>query len=810
MEETPGMEGTPGPDSAEERIGPYRIVRELGRGGMGTVYLCEDTNVGNRLVALKVVHDPFGAGADLIERFKREIRNLGVLRHPNLVQVLYAGERAGHPYFVMEYVRGRELNKWLDEIAALPEPQRIAAIVRLMAKVARGVAHAHQNGTIHRDLKPQNILVREDGEPMVLDFGIAKHREDSTLTATAATPGTPSHMAPEQFEPAKIVKEELVDVWALGTILYLALTRERPFKGQSLASVSYQIVHGTPTNLRKLNEHVPPVLEDLVLRCLEKDPRKRTQSAQAVGERLEGALHDVLHSARRRTLRASALVALAVVVVALLAVRPWRFFERAEDFSGLRPVFDGVGLRAAAPGEREIVIASFQPEARFRLQESMGATFEAALVKDDGIELDRALLAPVGGGVHRAAFGVPPDRQRESLRARLRVFANGSPLEVDAPVLVMDTTPPRIAASIVSGGVERIWDPDLARADVEGGASLRLVVTDPTGPVVAAWDPGGPAQGDPLARPVPLDAEGVWRATLRVRDAAGNEAVRSFEAQVGLPASRAESSATSRAGPSDVQLPEVWGRITRVGSLTKFDAPAPLKTGENLVTVDNALAALDFRWRLRLVDAVGSTVAECDLKPESPFGAATKRTLSGKLEFGALEGRLLSAEFVILDGDGRPRAQPVASPRFIEGALKPRARLTLSRGEVQVELDRTLSPEAVEAFLDNTRAGVYDGGVIREIRKDQFLKAGPADDRKVPIPASWTRSRPTTAKMVVALTGASEFLVHLRDNPNLDLLDAVEIGKVVLGEDVLLLLAREAEAGSRPAVSITKVAIESE
>ena len=94
---------------------------------MGTVYLCADTAVGDRLVALKVVHDPRAGGAELIERFRREIRNLGVLRHPNIVQVLYAGEHDGHPYFVMEYVRGRELNKWLEEVATLPEPERIAA-----------------------------------------------------------------------------------------------------------------------------------------------------------------------------------------------------------------------------------------------------------------------------------------------------------------------------------------------------------------------------------------------------------------------------------------------------------------------------------------------------------------------------------------------------------------------------------------------------------------------------------------------------------------------------------------------------------
>jgi cyclophilin family peptidyl-prolyl cis-trans isomerase/predicted Ser/Thr protein kinase len=821
MEETPAKLASEGPPSQEERIGPYRVVRELGRGGMGTVYLCEDTAVGNRLVALKVVHDASG-GTDLIERFRREIRNLGVLRHPNLVQVLYAGEHAGHPYFVMEYVRGRELNRWLDEVATLPEPQRIAAIVRLMAKVAHGVAHAHANGTIHRDLKPQNILVREDGEPMVLDFGIAKHREDTTLTATAATPGTPSHMAPEQFEPMKLINEELVDVWALGTILYLALTRERPFKGQSLASVSYQIVHGSPTSLHKLNPTVPPALEDLVLRCLEKDPRKRTPSAAVLAEKLESALHDVLHNARRKRTRAVALVAAGALVLAALALRPWRFLDRPADFGGLRPVVESVGDRAVGPNERELAVATFQPAIRVRFDEpAQGATIEAVLVGDNGIEFERALLAPGAGGGYEASIRVPPDKQREGMRVFVNVYANGKPLVTKAPALVLDTTPPRLEARVIKNGVERPWNGEGGKVEVEPGASLRVDAADPTDPVEGSWELPGGTRAPWSREPVPIASEGDWRAVLTVHDAAGNVATRTFEAAVVTPSSRPETAASAPSpAPPDPVLPEVWGRVSLAGSPTKPDAPASLKVGENRILVASALDQ-PFQWRFRLLDATGAAVAECDLAPESIFGTTASRTLGGRVVLpGPPKGRLLKGEFVIRDAEGRERRQQVASPLFLDGALKPRVTLKTSRGDLVIDLDRTWSPPAVEAFLERARQGGYDGTVFHEVRKE-FVKGGVLDEHQavkhpprnpLPGPETWPRPKPTTAKMTVALVGESELLIHLRDNPNLDLLNAVEIGKVASGEDVIGAIAREAAAASRPAatVVITKATVDVE
>lgn len=272
-------------------IGSYEILRELGRGGMGRVYLARDAAVGGRMVALKVIlrTDPDDDSSH--PRFIREIRNLARLRHPNIVTVLTAGEHLGHPYFIMEYVAGRDLGRLLDEYAVLPEPERIAKIVRILSTVARAVQYAHGKQIIHRDLKPANILVTYDAdEPIVLDFGIAKFIGDSSLTRGAESPGTPAYRAPEQIDVRLKTRDEMIDVWALGIILYRALVGTHPFKGNDFLSLAVQIVREAPEPARRLNPRIPPALGTVVMSCLEKDPRKRPASAEDLARQLDAVL----------------------------------------------------------------------------------------------------------------------------------------------------------------------------------------------------------------------------------------------------------------------------------------------------------------------------------------------------------------------------------------------------------------------------------------------------------------------------------------------------------------------------------------
>lgn len=272
------------------RIGPYHLLREIGRGGMGRVLLARDTATGDRAVALKVLladatHRPL-----LEARFQREIRNLARLRHPGIVTIFCAGTFAGHPYLVMDHLEGRDLREYLAECALLPEPERIARIVATMAAVARAVEHAHASGVVHRDIKPSNVRVTADGDvPVLLDFGISKCLDDLGLTGFEM-PGTALYMAPEQVDVRLRAGEHLIDVWALGVTLYVALTGRAPFTGDTALALSHDVLHTEPEPPSRLSPEVTPELERAVLGCLCKDARSRIPTAGALARLLEATL----------------------------------------------------------------------------------------------------------------------------------------------------------------------------------------------------------------------------------------------------------------------------------------------------------------------------------------------------------------------------------------------------------------------------------------------------------------------------------------------------------------------------------------
>jgi serine/threonine protein kinase len=272
------------------RIGPYHLIREIGRGGMGRVLLAHDLATGEREVALKVLladttHRPL-----LEARFQREIRNLARLRHRGIVTIFCAGSFAGHPYLVMDHLAGRDLREYLVEIAPLPETERLARVTRVLAEVARAVEHAHASGVVHRDIKPSNVRITHDGDtPVLLDFGISKCLDDLGLTGIEM-PGTALYMAPEQVDVRLRASEHLIDVWALGVTLYVALTGRAPFAGDSALALSHDVLHTDPVPPSQINPEIPPVLEQAVLGCLVKDAHARVASAGALATLLDDAL----------------------------------------------------------------------------------------------------------------------------------------------------------------------------------------------------------------------------------------------------------------------------------------------------------------------------------------------------------------------------------------------------------------------------------------------------------------------------------------------------------------------------------------
>jgi WD40 repeat protein len=275
-------------------FGDYELRGVLGKGGMGVVYKAKQLSL-NRLVALKMIRAGTWAGDDELRRFRNEAEAVANLDHPQIVTIHEVGRYDGQHYFSMKLVDGPSLAEHLVPYAADP---RSAA--RLVADVARAVHHAHQRGILHRDLKPSNIVLDAEGRPHVTDFGLAKRIEGGgSLSASGAILGTPSYMSPEQASGRKGTITTAVDIYGLGAILYAALTGRPPFQSDSVVETLEQVRERAPERPGLMNRRVDRDLETICLKCLEKDPRRRYDSAAAVADDLERYLRGEPILARR-------------------------------------------------------------------------------------------------------------------------------------------------------------------------------------------------------------------------------------------------------------------------------------------------------------------------------------------------------------------------------------------------------------------------------------------------------------------------------------------------------------------------------
>ena len=276
LETLPGEGGT---------VGPYRIVKELGKGGMGAVFLALDTRL-DREVALKVMLPAFAADPLAKERFLREAKAVAKVAHDHVVTIHEADERDGVPYIAMQFLKGYPLDEFLKKKGA----PSLAHCVRIVREAALGLAAAHKRGLVHRDIKPANLwLEAPNGRVKVLDFGLAKPvGSDSELTKSGAVVGTPAYMSPEQAGGQKV--DHRTDIFSLGTLLYRLLTGRTPFNGEHIMAVLTALAVEEPTPVRELNPKVPPALAALVHQMLAKKPEARPQTATEVAERLRTAL----------------------------------------------------------------------------------------------------------------------------------------------------------------------------------------------------------------------------------------------------------------------------------------------------------------------------------------------------------------------------------------------------------------------------------------------------------------------------------------------------------------------------------------
>ena len=264
----------------------YEILGELGRGGMGVVYKARQLAL-KRVVALMMVLDGAHAGAARLARFRAEAEAVAKLQHPNIVQVYEVGEVGGRPYFSLEFVEGGSLDRKVKG-TTLP-PREAAALVE---KMARAMHVVHQQGIVHRDLKPANVLLTADGTPKITDFGLAKDLGSASgQTASGAVMGTPSYMAPEQAGGKAEEIGPLSDVYALGAILYELLVGRPPYKGATVMETLLQVTRDEPVAPSLLVAKVPAELETICLKCLEKAPRKRYESAEHLAMELRRYLN---------------------------------------------------------------------------------------------------------------------------------------------------------------------------------------------------------------------------------------------------------------------------------------------------------------------------------------------------------------------------------------------------------------------------------------------------------------------------------------------------------------------------------------
>ncbi|MGC4056097.1 MAG: serine/threonine-protein kinase [Paludibaculum sp.] len=258
-------------------ISHYRITGKLGEGGMGVVYRAEDTRL-QRTVAIKVLPGESVSAADR-ERFIREAQSAAQVHHPNICPIFEVDEDQGRLFFVMALVEGPSLRTLLKQ-----GPVPIDRAVEIAAQVAGGLEAAHRQGVVHRDIKSANIIEGAYGQPCILDFGLALRADASRLTRTGGCVGTPAYMSPEQAEGRPL--DHRTDLWSLGVVLYELLTGDLPFRRDAELPTLYAIVNEEPKPPSALRPGVSAALDQLVLKCLAKDPADRYQSAAELSERL--------------------------------------------------------------------------------------------------------------------------------------------------------------------------------------------------------------------------------------------------------------------------------------------------------------------------------------------------------------------------------------------------------------------------------------------------------------------------------------------------------------------------------------------
>jgi Tol biopolymer transport system component/predicted Ser/Thr protein kinase len=375
-------------------ISQYSILEKLGEGGMGVVYKALDTKL-DRPVALKFLPSGLHPSEQDRARFMQEAKAAAAMNHPNVCSVLDIQEHKGQMFIVMEFVDGQTLRARISSLG-------LKQAVDIGIQVAEGLAAAHEKGIVHRDIKPENIMVRKDGIAQIMDFGLAKLRSGdnalSRLTKQGSTVGTAGYMSPEQVQGQET--DHRSDIFALGVLLYEMITGQLPFKGVHETAVAYEIVNVDAPPMSAVRPEIDPALDAVVLECLEKDPKERTQSAGQVAVDLKRYRRE---SSRQRTSRITA----AAPVTRSAAQRGSPTQSRTvTDTGGIRPralSWTATGVIALAALAAGFGIAAFTrpapitgPVIRASVDMPPGITYADGLGGHSSISPDGAMIAFTG------------------------------------------------------------------------------------------------------------------------------------------------------------------------------------------------------------------------------------------------------------------------------------------------------------------------------------------------------------------------------------------------------------------------------